>query len=769
MIEKKKIKIKIKKKLVQKEEERSVEAGEELGEEQQKQVFQAQKRQKEWIDSEVKPLVDELSGSYAVNGERVREYKKVGWEGGRRDKVYTRHRDSESKGDRGRRFGERAERKVVEREKTQIVGQRVFDKQVYREKPKHPSFQRFQKPSTTPVLPATGKKGFKGSRKDSYRFETLEEESFESKLDVELLKKQKEKTYAVPEEIEIYNVITVGDLAKKMNVKASDLIEILGKLGLSVTINDKIDSDTATVVAEEFGTKVKVKSVFDEINVSEEPDDERYVDFRIPVVTVMGHVDHGKTTLLDAIRNTNVAQTEAGGITQHIGAYVVEVNGNKITFIDTPGHEAFTAMRAKGAKVTDIVILVVAADDGVKEQTIEALNHAKDAKVPIIVAINKIDVPGANPERVKNQLSELGLIPDDWGGDTIYVEISALKKLNIDKLLEAVLLQAELMELKADYHKKGVGFVIESKVEQGRGIVFTVVVRNGVVKVGDNFVVGTTSGKVRAIFDDKGRKVEKILPGFPGEIVGVDELPNAGDKFNVVESEEVAREIAEKRRYYSRIENIKSLRAEVNPFEEIKEMKYIVKGDVFGSVEAIKYSLEKLSNNEFSVRVVHWGVGQVNESDVMLASAGQASIIAFRTKVGPKAGELAEREKVRIKKYNIIYEIIEDVKREMKGLKEPVFEEKVLGVAEVRKVFKISGVGNVAGCYVRNGVIQRKSKVRIYRDNALIFDGEILSLKHLKDDVSEIREGFECGIAFKNFNDIKEGDVIEAYALVQQE
>ncbi len=596
----------------------------------------------------------------------------------------------------------------------------------------------------------------------------ITEESFESKLEAEFLRKQKEKTYAVPEEIEIYDVITVGDLAKKMNVKSSDLIEVLNKLGLNVTINDKIDADTASVVAEEFGARVRVKSVFDEINIEEEPDNENYVKERPPVVTVMGHVDHGKTTLLDAIRNTKVAQSETGGITQHIGASVIEINGKKITFIDTPGHEAFTAMRAKGAKVTDIVVLVVAADDGVKEQTLEALNHAKDANVPIIVAINKIDAPGANPDRVKNQLSELGLIPEEWGGDTMYVEISALKKINIDKLLESILLQAELMELKADHHKKGIGFVIESKIEQGRGIVFSIIVKNGIVKVGDNFLVGTTSGKVRAIFDDKGNKIDKILPGLPGEIVGADDLPNAGDKFNVVESEEIAREIAEKRKYYLKIENIKSLKVK-NLFEEKKEIKYIIKADVFGSSEAIKYSLEKLSNEEISIKVIHWGVGQVNESDVMLAKAGEASIIAFRTKVGAKASEMAEKEKVKIKKYNIIYEIIEDVKEEIKGLKESIFVEKVLGTAEVRKVFRISGVGNVAGCYVKSGVIQKKSKVRIYRDNTLVFDGEILSLKHIKDDVNEIKEGFECGISFKNFNDIKEGDIIECYVLVEQQ
>lgn len=765
----KKIKIKVKKKVLHKEE------SDLPPQEQEPKQFPSD----QISPNEVKEITRETSpSSRGSRGEfQKKEFKRHEFRQQNRERRFGRGEEDKGKEEfkDKRKFYDRSDRtnrnRQFTKERTQDQqrererqGQRAPGKFSLRDKLK-PSPQ--QKPKTiSPTF--TPKKPTLRPKKEIEEVE-FSEESFESKLEAELSKKQKEKIYSVPEQIEIYDVITVGDLAKKMNIKASDLIEKLEKLGLSATITDKIDSDTATIVAEEFGTKVIVKSVFDEINVQEEPDDEKYVKERVPVVTVMGHVDHGKTTLLDTIRNTRVAQSETGGITQHIGASVVEINGKKITFIDTPGHEAFTAMRAKGAKITDIVILVVAADDGVKEQTLEALNHAKDAKVPIIVAINKIDAPGANPDRVKNQLSELGLIPDEWGGDTMYVEVSALKKINIDKLLEAILLQAEIMELKADHHKKGVGFVIESKIEQGRGVVFTVVVKNGVVKIGDSFVVGSTSGKVRAIFDDKGNKINEILPGLPGEIIGADELPNAGDKFNVVESEEIAREIAEKRKYYSKIENIKSLKTRNTLFEEVKELKYIVKGDVFGSIEAIKYSIEKLSNQEVSVKVIHWGVGQVNESDVMLASAGGASIIAFRTKVGAKASEIAEKEKVKIKRYNIIYEIIEDVKKDIKGLKEPVFVEKVLGTAEIRKVFRISGVGNVAGCYVKSGVIQRKAKARIYRDNALVFDGEILSIKHLKDDVSEIKEGFECGISFKNFNDIKEGDIIECYTLVEQE
>lgn len=685
-------------------------------------------------------------------------------ESGRRDRDITKEKSKEE--GRHRRFSQ-GDRSKEERGSQRTTG-RFSLQEKFGKRPREQKQSRTNQVMTPKLSTSTLKKvPSKFVKKVEEEIE-VSEESLESKLDAEFVKKQKKEVFAVPETVEIYDVITVGDLAKKMNVKSSAIIDILERLGLAVTINDKIDADTATLVVEEFGSKVIVKSVFDEITVQEEPDDPKYVKERVPVVTVMGHVDHGKTTLLDAIRNTRVAQTETGGITQHIGASVVEINGKKITFIDTPGHEAFTAMRAKGAKVTDIVVLVVAADDGVKDQTLEALNHAKDAKVPIIVAINKIDVPGANPDRVKNQLSELGLIPDEWGGDTMYVEVSALKKINIDKLLEAILFQAELMELKADFHKRGVGFVIESKIDPGRGVVFTLIVKNGVVRVGDYFVVGSTKGKVRAIFDDKGNKINEILPGLPGEVVGADELPLAGDKFNVVESEDVANEISEKRKYYSKIENIKSLRKDFNPFEDVRELKYIVKGDVFGSVEAIKFSLERLSNEEVKVRVIHYGVGQVNESDVMLASAGNASVIAFRTRVGAKAYEIAESEKVKIRKYNIIYDIIEDVKREIKGLKEPTFVEKFLGTAEVRKVFRISGVGNVAGCYVKNGVIQRKSKVRIYRDNKLVFEGEILSLKHLKDDVSEVKEGFECGISFKNFDDIKEGDIVESYVIEEK-
>ncbi|MGC8964563.1 MAG: translation initiation factor IF-2 [Brevinematia bacterium] len=774
--DKKKIKIKIKKKTSSKQGDEDLLVKEEPKVQTVVSESKIESLEREEVSSDSRPTTQDIS---KVSEEKKVYNRNLTREGGekryyRKDyHRYDKRRESGTWGGQNKREGRRFDKRDNQSKEGEKKGfQKSFGKFSLQEKFGQKSQQqRQQRPSQirSPKLStSTLKKVPSKFIKKEDREVEFDEESLESKLDAEFVKKQKKEVFAVPDVIEIYDVITVGELAKKMNVKASVVIDILQKLGLTVTINDKIDVDTATLVAEEFGCRVIVKSIFDEITVQEEPDDPNYVKERVPVVTVMGHVDHGKTTLLDAIRNTRVAQSETGGITQHIGASVVEINGKKITFIDTPGHEAFTAMRAKGAKVTDIVVLVVAADDGVKEQTLEALNHAKDAKVPIIVAVNKIDAPGANPDRVKNQLSDLGLIPDEWGGDTMYVQVSALKKLNIDKLLEAILLQAEVMELKADYHKKGMGFVIESKIEQGRGVVFTIIVKNGIVRVGDYFVVGSTKGKVRAIFDDKGNKVNEILPGLPGEIVGADELPLAGDKFNVVDSEDVANEISEKRKYYSKIENIKTLKRDVDLFDGVKELKYIVKGDVFGSVEAIKYALEKLSNEEVKVRVIHYGVGQVSESDIMLASAGKASIIAFRTKVGAKAAEIAETEKVKIKKYNIIYDIVEDVKKEIRGMKEPTLVEKVLGTAEIRKVFRISEVGNVAGCYVKSGVIQRKAKVRIYRDNKLIFDGEILSLKHLKDDVSEVKEGFECGIAFKNFSDIKEGDFIECYVIEEQ-
>jgi len=703
----------------------------------------------------------ESSGKHLEKGSE-RSYRH--YQGGERQKVGSdvnrKEGGSQSHGTRESRSFNRFRPK---NERTNQRGFRIGD----RFSKNHSKTSTTSKPPRIATVIQPKKTSIKDSFKEPERVEI--EEEFVSKLDASFIRKKRDESFSVPDSIEIFETVTVGDLAKKMNVKSSIIIDTLAKLGLNVTINDKIDSDTATIVAEEFGAKVVVKSIYDDITIQEESDDPKYIKEKVPIVTVMGHVDHGKTTLLDAIRNTRVVDTESGGITQHIGASVVEVDGKRITFIDTPGHEAFTAMRAKGAKITDIVVLVVAADDGVKDQTIEALNHAKDANVPIIVAINKIDAPGANPDRVKSQLSELGLIPDDWGGDTMYVQVSALKKKNIDELLRDILLQAEMMELKADYHKKGVGYVIESKIDPGRGAIFSLIIKNGVAKVGDYFVVGDTYGKIRSIFDDKGKKINEILPGLPAEIVGVEELPEAGDKFNIVEDESIAREIAEKRKYYSKIENVKSIKSYEDAFADKKELKFIIKTDVFGSAEAIKYSLEKLSNEEVSVKIIHFGVGQVTESDVMLASASGASIIAFRTKVAGKVSEVAEQERVKIKKYSIIYEIIEDVEKQMKGLKEPTLIEKVLGSAEIRKVFKVSGVGNVAGAYVKNGVIQRKSKVRVYRDGKLVFDGEISSLKRFKDDVSEVVEGYEFGISFKNFDDIKEGDVVECYTMVEQE
>lgn len=610
----------------------------------------------------------------------------------------------------------------------------------------------------------------------------------ESKLRDQVLReikseeKREKKRFAVPNEITIPPAIQVGELAKKLNIKATVLLEKLLEYGVQATINDSIDADTATLLANEFGCEtVKVHSIYDEVQIPVEPSDPSRMVPRPPVVTVMGHVDHGKTTLLDAIRNTNVAAQEAGGITQHIGASVVETKeGKKIVFIDTPGHEAFTAMRARGAQVTDIVVLVVAADDGVMPQTIEAINHAKEANVPIIVAINKIDVPGAEPERVKNQLTKYGLIPEEWGGDTLFVEVSALKKKNIDKLLEAILLQAELMDLKADPGKKGVGVVLESRKDPGKGDVFTVIIKEGTVKVGDPFVVGVWSGRVRALIDDKGRMLKQAGPSMPVEVVGAEGLPTPGDPFNVVDSEEKAKEIAEKRQYLKKLEASKKSRGgetatledisqRILEGEEVKELKLIVKADVHGTAEAIKNALERLSTPEILVKVIHYGVGKVTENDVMLASASKASILAFRTKPDPRASSLAEEEGVPIKRYSVIYNLLDDIKQIITGMKPVKYVEEKTGTAEILKVFKIKGVGNVAGCIVKEGTIHKTDKVRIYRDGNLIFEGEILNLKRFKNDVEEVSAGTEFGISFKNFDKIKEGDIIEAFRIVEQQ
>ena len=608
----------------------------------------------------------------------------------------------------------------------------------------------------------------RGAKKD-YSRKTKEEEFFEEKQ-TQQRKKVREKVSAVPSEIQILDTISVADLAKKMNLRASEIIGKLMENGMMVTVNQSIDSDTAQIIASDYDCNVKVVSLYDETIIESASDEGIELKARPPIVTVMGHVDHGKTKTLDAIRSSNVAAGEFGGITQHIGAYTVSYNNKPITFLDTPGHEAFTMMRARGASITDIVVLVVAADDGVMPQTIEAINHAKDAKVPIIVAINKIDKPEANPEKIKNRLSELDLMPEDWGGKTMYVEISALKKQGISDLLEAILLQAEVLELKANYDCKAEGKVLESKIDHGRGVVASIIVQKGILREGDPYVAGIYSGHVRAIFNDKGERVTEAFPSMPCEILGLDEMPNAGDPFQVTESEKVARQISDKRRELKRFEVAKAVKKVTldNLYDtiqegELLELKVIIKADVQGSVEALTQSLEKLSNSEIRLNVIHASAGAINESDVMLATAdSNVIIIGFNVRPTVKARLLAETEKVDIRKYTIIYQAVEEIKLAMEGMLSPDKKEVVVGNAEIRNVFKVSKVGNIAGVYVLDGNIKRNYLVNVIRDGVVVSSSlKIASLKRFKDDVKEVNQGFECGLNLENFNDILVGDTLE--------
>jgi translation initiation factor IF-2 len=597
-----------------------------------------------------------------------------------------------------------------------------------------------------------------------------------SKITSAIKKKKREKSQpVVPKSIEIPDSITVGDLAKKLQVKASEVIVKLMNMGVMATINDVIDSDTASLVAYEFGAEVKVVSIYDEVKV-EDTEEDRPEDMkpRPPIVTIMGHVDHGKTKLLDAIRESNIAEKETGGITQHIGAYKVRVNKGEIVFLDTPGHEAFTSLRARGAMVTDIVVLVVAADDGVMPQTVEAINHAREANVPIIVAINKIDLPNANPDKVKNELTKYELIPEEWGGDTLFVEISAKRKINIDKLLDAILLQAEILELKANPNRKAECVVIESRLDPGRGPVATVIVQRGTLRVGDPFVVGVESGKVRAMFDDSGHKVKEALPSDPVEILGFEEVPEAGEKLQVVSSEKYAKEIASKRRALKKMEALKSMKKvtldDINKMIQegsLKELKIVLKADTQGSIEAITNSINKMSFKNIRISIIHSGIGSIKESDVLLASASNAIIIGFRVRPTQKAKELIEREKVDMRIYSIIYQIEDDIKKAIEGLLEPTEEEKLVGTAEVKQVFRISKVGVVAGCYVKSGKVIVKAIAKLVRDGTEIYKGRIESLRRFKEDVKEVKEGYECGIKLEGYSDIKENDMIECYEIVK--
>ncbi|MFH1368767.1 MAG: translation initiation factor IF-2 [Elusimicrobiota bacterium] len=567
-------------------------------------------------------------------------------------------------------------------------------------------------------------------------------------------------------EIKINELITVRELSEKIRLRPGDVLKKLLSMGSLATINQRLERDIAVLLAHEFGYEAKFETIYGQEAATEEKESADKLKPRPPVVTVMGHVDHGKTSLLDVIRSTNVAQGEAGGITQHIGAYSVKTSKGEVTFLDTPGHEAFTAMRSRGAKVTDLVVLVVSASDGVMPQTVEAIDHARAANVPIIVAINKIDIAGANPEQIKQELNKYNVIPEDWGGDTIMVEVSAKKNINIEQLLEMILLKAELMELKANPDRMAKGAVIEAKLDPRRGPVATVLVQTGTLKVSDNFVVGTTFGKVRAMTDDHGRRLNEVFPGRPAEILGITSAPQAGDQFIVVEDERVAREISRSRQNRAKEDALRPrhhLSLEDISLGKTKDLRVILKTDVQGSLGALSDSLEKLSTSEINLKLIHRGVGSITESDVMLAASSDAMIIGFNIRPEAASQKLADKEGVSIRVYRIIYEVISEIRAAMEGLLEPEVKEVVIGKALVRQVFKTSKAGTVAGSAVTDGKIQRSSFVRLLRDNVIVYQGSLASLRRFKDDVKEVDKGFECGIALENFADIKQGDVLEVY------
>ncbi len=588
---------------------------------------------------------------------------------------------------------------------------------------------------------------------------------------------QQQVAKKTPLKVMIPDQIAVGELAMRMKRTGADVVKQLIKMGVMASVSEVIDYDTAALIAMDMGCKVEREVIItiEERLIDDSADNEADLVGRDPVVVVMGHVDHGKTSLLDAIRNTNVVSGEAGGITQHIGAYRVNLNGRDITFLDTPGHAAFTSMRARGAQVTDVAILVVAADDGIMPQTVEAINHAKAANIPIIVAVNKMDKEGANPDRIKQQLTEYELVPEDWGGSTIVCPISAKRGDGIDNLLEMVLLTADMQELRANPNRRASGTVIEAKLDRGRGPVATVLVQNGTLHAGDIIIAGTAVGRVRAMTDDKGRPIKDAGPSVPVEIIGLSEVPGAGDLFHAVEDERMARTLVEQRKHEEKQEASANIGAKVSLEDlfnqiqqgEMKELNIIVKADVQGSAEAVRASLEKLSNEEVRVRVIHSAVGAVSESDIMLASASNAIIVGFNVRPDNNARAEAERLGIDMRMYRIIYDCIEEIKSAMKGMLAPKFKEEVIGHAEIRQTFKVSKIGTIAGCYVTDGKITRNSQVRVVRDGIVIHEGELASLKRFKDDVKEVVSNFECGLNVDKFNDIKEGDVIEAFEMVE--
>ncbi len=588
---------------------------------------------------------------------------------------------------------------------------------------------------------------------------------------------QQQVAKKTPLKVMIPDQIAVGELAMRMKRTGADVVKQLIKMGVMASVSEVIDYDTAALIAMDMGCKVEREVIvtIEERLIDDSADNEADLVGRDPVVVVMGHVDHGKTSLLDAIRNTNVVSGEAGGITQHIGAYRVNLNGRDITFLDTPGHAAFTSMRARGAQVTDVAILVVAADDGIMPQTVEAINHAKAANIPIIVAVNKMDKEGANPDRIKQQLTEYELVPEDWGGSTIVCPISAKRGDGIDNLLEMVLLTADMQELRANPNRRASGTVIEAKLDRGRGPVATVLVQNGTLHAGDIIIAGTAVGRVRAMTDDKGRPIKDAGPSVPVEIIGLSEVPGAGDLFHAVEDERMARTLVEQRKHEEKQEASANIGAKVSLEDlfnqiqqgEMKELNIIVKADVQGSAEAVRASLEKLSNEEVRVRVIHSAVGAVSESDIMLASASNAIIVGFNVRPDNNARAEAERLGIDMRMYRIIYDCIEEIKSAMKGMLAPKYKEEVIGHAEIRQTFKVSKIGTIAGCYVTDGKITRNSQVRVVRDGIVIHEGELASLKRFKDDVKEVVSNFECGLNVDKFNDIKEGDVIEAFEMVE--
>ncbi len=624
------------------------------------------------------------------------------------------------------------------------------------------------RPEQETVVQKTSKKVYR-KRREYKKPERVTERDFHIK------RKDFHKARPVPKKIDIMEVITVADLAKKMNLKASEIIGKLLKMGMMVTINQQIDSDVATLIASEYDCEVNIVSLYDETLIATDDDKEGALTARAPIVTIMGHVDHGKTKLLDAIRSTDVVADEFGGITQHIGAYKVTLAGKgDIVFLDTPGHAAFTMMRARGAQVTDIVVLVVAANDGVMPQTLEAIDHAKAAKVPIIVAVNKVDLPEANIDRVKQQLSDHGLMPEEWGGSTLFCEISALKKLGIEELLDTILLQAEMLELEANPTVRAEGKVLESRIDQGRGIVASVIIERGTLHQGDNFVAGIYPGKVRAMADDRGNRIMEAGPATPVEIIGLSDIPGAGDPFQVTANEKQARQVGAKRQELERqgqAKNVKKVTLE-NIYETIKdgtiqELNVIIKGDVQGSVEAVQDALEKLSTDEIHLNVLRASAGAIIEDDVNLAIASTALVLGFNVRPTPRAQALAEQEKIEIRRYNIIYDAVDDIRAAMEGMLAPERKEIVIGQVEVRDTFKVPKIGVIAGCHVMDGKIKRNAQVNVIRDGIKLHTGKISSLKRFKDDAKEVVEGFECGVGVENFQDLQAGDILEVIDVIE--